>query len=99
MTFKEDLLTDLDDVFFNNDDFSVDVTYKLATIQGIFDNEFFESVDDSVGVETTAPKVIVKSSDVVGAVHGETMTINTIDYKIIGIQPDGTGITEILLGL
>ncbi len=98
-TFKEDLLTDLDDVFLDNEEFAVDVLYNAATFQGIFDDGFIDSADDGIAVESTAPQVQVKTSDVVGALHDETMTINSIDYKIIGIQPDGTGMTLILLSL
>lgn len=95
-TFKEDLTSDLD-VYFNEDEFAVDVTYNAATIQGIFDDEFTSAIDGDIGVETTDPQVLVRTSDVVGALHGETMTINSVVYNIIGIQPEGTEVTLILL--
>ncbi len=98
MTFKSDLTDDLD-IFFDNSEFAIDILYNAATIQGIFDNEFFEVVEGSIGVETTIPRVLVKSSDVVGAAHDETMTINSIDYNIVGVQPDGTGLTLIILSV
>ncbi len=96
MTLKSDLLIDLD-ILIDTDDFAVDITYNLATIKGIFDNGFIESSDGEVAVESTVPQVIVKSSDVVGAIHDEIMTIDSVDYNIIGIQPDGTGVTVIFL--
>ncbi len=96
MTFKTDLTTDLD-VFINADEFAVDVTYNAATIQGVFDDEFSSAVEGEMGVESTVPQVTVKTSDVSSATHGETMTINSVNYNIIGIQPDGTGMTLILL--
>ncbi len=96
MTFKDDLTNDLD-IFLNADEFAVDVTYLAATIQGIFDAPFSSAVAGEMGIESSLPQVTVKTSDVASAVHGQTMTINSVVYQIIGIQPDGTGMTTILL--
>ena len=96
MTFKEDLTTDLD-VFFNNEEFAVDVLYKAATIQGIFDDEFVTSVAGEYGVESSVPQVLVKTSDVPTPIPDELMTINSVVYKILNGNPDGTGLTVILL--
>ena len=96
MTFKNDLTNDLD-IFLDDDEFAVDVIFNSVTIQGIFDNEFIEAVEGEMGIETTVPQCQFKTSDVSTAVHGDTMIINSIDYNIIGIQPDGTGMTLILL--
>ena len=95
-TFKDDLTNDLD-VFLNSDEFAVDVTYLAGTIQGIFDAPFKSAVEGEMGIESTLPQVLVKTSDVASAVHGQTMTINSVVYQISGIQPDGTGMTSILL--
>ncbi len=96
MTFKNDLTDDLD-IFLDDNEFAANVILNSVTIQGIFDNEFLEAVEGEMGVETTIPQVMVKSSDIASAVHGDTMTINSVVYNIIGIQPDGTGMTLILL--
>jgi hypothetical protein len=96
MTFKDDLTTDLD-IFLNSNEFAVDVTYQSATIKGVFDAPFESAVEGEMGIESTLPQVLVKTSDVASAVHGQTMTINSVVYQIIGIQPDGTGMTLILL--
>ena len=95
-TFKQDLTNDLD-IFLNSDEFAVDVTYQATTIQGIFDDEFSSAVQGEMGIESTVPQVLVKTSDVPNVAHNEAMTINSVVYKIIGIQPDGTGMTLILL--
>ncbi len=96
MTFKNDLTNDLD-IFLNSDEFAVDVTYNSATIQGIFDDEFTSAVEGEMGIESSVPQVLVKTSDVPNVAHNETMTINSVVYNVIGIQPDGTGMTLILL--
>ncbi len=96
MTFKDDLNDDLD-IFLDDDEFAVDVILNAVTIQGIFDNEFLAAVEGDIGIESTLPQGQFKTSDVSSAIHGDVMTINSVDYNIIGIQPDGTGITLIFL--
>jgi hypothetical protein len=95
-TFKEDLTNDLE-IFLNSDEFAVDVTYLGDTIQGIFDDEFSSAVQGEMGVESTVPQVLVRTSDVPNVAHSQEMTINSTVYKVIGIQPDGTGMTLLLL--
>ena len=96
MTLKDDITTDLD-TFLNSDEFGVNITYDAGTIKGVFDNEFIESNQDEISVEDFQPQVIVKSSDIPGLSHGDTMTIESVDYNVIGIQPDGTGLTLVIL--
>jgi hypothetical protein len=99
MTLKDDLLTDLDDLFLNNEEFAVDVIYAAVTFQGIFDDGFIDSADDGIAVESTAPQVQVKTTDVAAASLGDNITVDGTVYKIIGKQPDGTGMSLILLSI
>lgn len=96
MALKDDILTDLT-TFLNSDEFAIDIIYNSTTIQGIFDNAFVEDQQNDISVETLQPQVIVKTSDVSGVSHGQSMTINGVTYYVIGIQSDGTGLTTILL--
>ena len=96
MTLKRDMVTDLD-TFLNSDEFAVDITYGGGTIKGIFDNEFIANNQDEISVEDLQPQVIVKTSDVPGLAHGATMTIESVVYNVTGIQPDGTGLTVVIL--
>ncbi len=97
MTFKDDLLTDLD-VFLDGDEFADEFVFSRSglTIKGIFDNEFETAVDD---VETTQPAVTVKDTDVTGIVQGDTLTrvSDSVVYNVTGPHPDGTGLTIVLL--
>ena len=103
MTLKTDIIADLDNTFFNNDEFSDDLTLAPAgmearTIKGI-PTDPYESLNPATNeVETTAPTALVMSSDVVDiANHGDTITRGTTVYEIIGIQPGGTGTTLLSL--
>jgi len=94
-------ITIVDD-FFSQSDFAQSATYtpsggSPSTITVIYDNEYISSIMDGVEVENTNPIVMCRTSDVVNAKHGDTITVNSIAYKIINIKPDGTGITTIEL--
>lgn len=96
MTLKDDLTSDLD-IFLNNEEFAIEVTYNLTTFNGIYDNAFIDDQQGGIQAETLDPQIMVKTSDVSGLTHGETMTVNSVAYKVREIQPDGTGLTRILL--
>lgn len=63
----------------------------------IFDNDFKALNVDTGMVESAGPMAICKTSDVSTAVHNDTLTINSVVYKIIGIQPDSMGLTTLIL--
>ena len=89
-------------IFLDADDFGQSVTYTPnggggSSINAIFDQAFFQ-VDGSTGaLESSQPMVTVLSSDVTGIDHGDTFTIAGTTYNVVGIQPDGQGMTEVLL--
>jgi hypothetical protein len=70
-----------------------DATYKCATIKVDFRKDFIVVE----GVETYAPQAICLSEDIEGITHDDTITINPIEYNIIGIQPDSNGMTVLIL--
>lgn len=67
----------------------------VATINVIFDNEF--SVMGIPGIEEAQPQAQCKTSDVPAAVHNDTLTIGGVVYYIKGIEPDGLGVTTLIL--
>lgn len=91
-------------IFVDIDDFGVTGTYVKAsggtsTISGIFDNEYF-GADAQAGVVfvSAQPRFLIRSSDLpAGADYGDTVTISAIAYKVRVIQPDGTGMTTLIL--
>lgn len=90
-------------IFFDTDDFGVAATYtpdggSPTTVNGIFDNEFFEvGAGGEVAVAMEQPRFTCKTSDVSSAAEGDAITINSIDYIIRVVQIDGTGITVLVL--
>jgi hypothetical protein len=39
------------------------------------------------------------SSELEEIIHGQTVTIRETDYRVIGIQPDGQGMTTLILAI
>ena len=90
------------EVFFSADDFGVTATYtplggSASNVKGIFDNEFFEAAVGEVGVAIQQPRFVCRSSDISTAVEGDALIVNSVDYTIRVVQPDGTGVTTLVL--
>lgn len=88
------------DIFFS--DFAIDAVYtpvsgKAKTIKIIFSRDYREMVDELVGVEGIVSSAICKSADMPDVSHNDILEINGETYYIIGVQPDDSGITTLLL--
>ncbi len=98
MTLKDVMDADIKTVFLNADDFADEFVNDrtILTINALFDNEFIVVVDD---VESTTPAITVADTDVLGVQHNDLFTdvVTSIVYKLVGIQPDGTGFTLLVL--
>lgn len=84
MPFTEDF-----DAFLNTDEHATAAVFSRsgATVNVIFDADY----QDPLGVESSGPMAEGKASDFSGVIQGDTLTINSIAYRICNIQPDGTG--------
>lgn len=91
------LSTDDLSAFFDENHFAVDATWKGCAVRGIFDNEFAEVEVGEVAVEGTQPRFMCKTSDVVALVADEDFTVGGVTYKTIRQEPDGTGISLVIL--
>ncbi|OGQ60744.1 MAG: hypothetical protein A3J24_06440 [Deltaproteobacteria bacterium RIFCSPLOWO2_02_FULL_53_8] len=68
-----------------------------SNIKVVFD-ERFESVGFDIGeVASRYSAAKVKTVDVAHAKHDDTLVVDGVTYTIIGIQPDGLGITLLTL--
>lgn len=89
--------------FFDADDLAVAATYtpkgyphpssKSRTVNGIFDHEFVAVAD----IESETPVFWCVADDVTDATHGASIRVSGADYTIRGSQPDGTGMTRLVL--
>jgi len=85
-------------------EFAVTATYQPSsgparTVRGIFDSAY-QLADPGAytGVASAEPAFTCRSSDVSGARQGEALTVNGTTYRIRTPQPDGTGVTVLMLG-
>lgn len=91
MAFTEDF-----SLYFRIDDFGTSAVYSGsgATIKGILDAEYNEAMGR---VQASQPVFACATTDVASATHGQTLTIGATVYKIVGVEPDGTGMTVLRL--
>ena len=86
--FKEDLTE-----FFDGDELAEDATIGLKTVSGVMESQFIEAL----GIEGVRPVFTCAEVDVVGLNFKQTIKVKGITYKVAGVQPDGTGLTSLVL--
>ena len=66
-----------------------------ATVWIIFDAEYIEIITEHRALNSSQPLAIGRTSDLAGAVRGSMLERSGTgkDYKIVNVEPDGTGIT------
>ena len=79
--------------FFISSELADNATIDSATVAGIFDNQFVEVN----GIEGVRPVFTCSESEVSSIAHGDAVTLKATSYKVAGIQPDGTGLTSLVL--
>ena len=90
--FEEDF-----SVFTNTDDFGVVATIGATSLDGVFDNEYIETVMNGIPVAGEHPVFGCAESDLPTYTEGTEIVINSVTYKIRNWQPDGTGWTTLIL--
>lgn len=91
--------------FYAVDDFGVAATYTPAggvasTVNGVFDNDFVEvDTGGSVTFAQQQATFMCRTADVSNAAEGDAITISGENYIVRIVQPDGTGMTNLILEL
>lgn len=79
-------------------DFGVTVTWGLNTFTAIFDNMYTaEDLGGSVAIAMTQPKLLCRTADINGMAEGDSITVESVNYYVRVIMPDGTGMSELML--
>lgn len=91
-----DMISDLAECL-SSDDHGVICRYKGAEFSGIFNKEYFEQEAGFAGIASSEPVLYVGSDDIKGIVRGATITVDGIDFTVATIEPDGTGLTVLML--
>lgn len=106
MTLKTQITSDIS-TFFNTDEFADSASYtpaqyahvhKLGTSNTTTVNgNLYKDFVVINGSEAYLPIFECATADVSSAAHGDRLTIDSVDYKVVGIEPDGTGITKLAM--
>lgn len=84
----------LTDFFYTSGGFAENATIGAATVTVIFDN----AAADPFGIVAgTHPEALAISTEVASVAVGDTITLRSITYTVAEIQPDGTGLTRLML--
>lgn len=78
-------------------DFAVDGSLDGATVRGIFDAEYALAEVGTSGMAATAPVYTLPTAQVPAAPVGKLLLLPTGRWKIAEHQPDGTGMSLLLL--
>jgi len=79
--------------FFDTDELADRADTGATSIAGIFSQEYV----DALGVESFHPVFLAQTAEVKDLAHGHSLEINQKRYKIAGKQPDGFGLTNLIL--
>lgn len=97
MSFTEDLTEFFDTI----DGFAVTALWKGTTqIDGILDDDYLEDrAGFGVGVSASRPVFVVRSASVPGVAAGQTLVVPVggVSYQVAVIEPDGKGLTRLVL--
>lgn len=67
-----------------------------STVNGIFDNEYFDDFGE-VGLESSQPAFHCDAADVSGVAQGDALQVNSVNFEIVNVRPDGTGLVTLVL--
>ena len=66
-----------------------------AQARVMFDNEYQAGLGSTF--EASQPTALGASADLQGIGHGSLLTIGADTWAVVGVQPDGTGLTRLML--
>lgn len=78
-------------------DFGVLVTLGAAQVRAIFDNGYARADVGYAGMSTTQPSLTLATADVPASPVGLAVVADSASYAVAVHQPDGTGISILLL--
>lgn len=104
MSLADEMANDLENVFFNIDDFAVLCTYSPVggtsyPVHVIFDKAFSSvNMEGTIPVASTSPMAKLRESELQAApAPGDMLIISGNSYRILEPEPDGHGIMVLRL--
>jgi len=81
------------DEFFDVDDFGITIAIDGSSVTAIFDHEYVEVN----GGDSRRPVIQFEAAAKSDAAQGDAVVVNSINYVIEVIQPDGQGLISAIL--
>lgn len=78
-------------------DFGVAATLDGNAVRGLFDNGYAQGNVGMLGMATTQPTLTLASTDVPADPVGAAVLVGVAAYVVAAHEPDGTGVTRLLL--
>lgn len=73
---------------------------SATAIRGIFDRSSdVQDIGAMIEMDGVAAMLNVPTVSVPGVARGDAITVRSISYKVVGLEPDGTGRTILVLGI
>lgn len=85
--------------FMNLAEFATSVTLNGVTKAAIFDEAYASGDVGPYGMASVSPAVTIATADVPAAVVSMPVVANSKNYKVAAHEPDGTGISRLVLEL
>jgi len=85
------------DVFFSTDEFAKPVTLNGVIVSAIYDAPYASGSVGPYGMASTQPVLTLATANVPTDPVGKTAVVNAVNYLIAAHEPDGTGISRLLL--
>lgn len=82
------------DVFLDTSHFAVTATLDGVSVKVLFDDTFLAM---ELGAEGRSVTALGKTSDLGNANHGDPIVINSLTYRVAGVQPQGDGAFTLLV--
>lgn len=84
--------------FFADDVFAIAAVLAGTAVRGIFDGAYV-SAGAGLGMACSVPAFTLPTASVPAEVVGSTLAIDAVSYFVAEHQPDGTGVSILLLEL
>lgn len=84
-------------VFFHASEFASAATLAGVSVRGVFDNGYLQGDVGGNGMAGAQPMFTLATSDVPTSPVGASLVVNATSYRIAAHEPDGTGVSMLML--
>lgn len=91
------MFTETLSAFFDTSEFASTVTLNSVSVTAIFDAPYAAGSVGGFGMASTQPSLTLPTANVPTDPVGKTAVVNSVNYVVVAHEPDGTGVSRLLL--